>query len=157
MVAMRPLCPARIHLWLISHPYSNTWNRNAPVSVLNSNALITRSQCWSGRATIGQEERSLPQAVPASPLPNGLGGQKARGERLFQSLPAKDTRCHQPPAKGLSQPRKCDGHGGGRNTRRLRQAGANPRSCFSVFGVAYDTKVAHKNTGNRADPFLQPT
>jgi hypothetical protein len=33
--------PAKISAWRISHRYSNTWHRNATVSVLNSNALIT--------------------------------------------------------------------------------------------------------------------
>jgi hypothetical protein len=120
MAALRQLCPATIPAWLISPRYSNIWNRNATVSVVNSNALITHSQCWLGRATIEQEGQSPPQAEPASPPLNGLGGQRSGGKRLFQSLPAKDAGCHQPPVKGLSQPRKRVGQSGGRHKRRPR-------------------------------------
>jgi hypothetical protein len=69
-----------------------------------------------------QEERSPPQVVPASPLLNGLGGQRSGGTRLFQSVAAEDALYRQPPAKGLSQPRKHAGQSGGRHTRRSRFA-----------------------------------
>src|ERR1035441_1676746 len=53
---------------------------------------------------------------------NGRGGQRSRGKRLFQSVPAKDAQCPRPPAKGLSQLRKRAGQSGGRHKRRPREA-----------------------------------
>ena len=55
-------------------------------------------------------------------LLNGRGGQRSRGKRLFQSVPAKDAPCPQPPVKGLSQLRKRAGQSGGRRKRRARFA-----------------------------------
>src|ERR1700680_5141513 len=45
-------------------------------------------------------------------LLNGRGGQRSRGKRLFQSVPARDAQCPRLPAKGLSQPRKRAGQSG---------------------------------------------
>src|SRR5229473_1596400 len=47
-------------------------------------------------------------------LLNGRGGQRSRGKRLFQSVPAKDAQCPRPPVKGLSQLRKRAGQSGER-------------------------------------------
>src|ERR1039457_1996675 len=51
---------------------------------------------------------------------NGLGGQRLRGKRLFQSVPAKDARYPQPPARGLSLLRKRAVQNGGRPKRSPR-------------------------------------
>src|ERR1035441_5904988 len=76
-----------------------------------------------GRKVLLQLAKSAPcrlrDARELRPL-NGRGGQRSRGKRLFQSVPAKDAQCPQPPVKGLSQLRKRAGQSGGRRKRRAR-------------------------------------
>jgi hypothetical protein len=50
-------------------------------------------------------------------LLNGRGGQRSRGKRLFQSVPARDAQCYRLPARGLSQPRKRAGQSGAHKSR----------------------------------------
>ena len=78
-----------------------------------------------GRKVLLQLAKSAPcrlrDARELRPL-NGRGGQRSRGTRLFQSVPARDAQCPRPPVKGLSQLRKRAGQSGGRRKRRARFA-----------------------------------
>src|ERR1039458_6555932 len=66
-----------------------------------------------------REPFRLRDASELRPL-NGRGGQRSRGKRLFQSVPAKGAQCPQQPVKGLLQLRKRVGQSGGRCRRRPR-------------------------------------
>src|ERR1039458_10159360 len=64
---------------------------------------------------------------------NGRGGQRSRGKRLFQSVPAKDAPCPQPPVKGLSQLRKRAGQNGGKLRRRVSLCISVPKNYSICF------------------------
>src|ERR1017187_8820624 len=99
-----------------------------------------------------REPFRLRDARELRPL-NGRGGQRSRGKRLFQSVPAKDAPCPQPPVKGLAQPRKRARQSGGRPKRRAARA---PRKGSSkpVTKIALGPLIAgcHRVRGGGRQP-----
>src|ERR1019366_4399091 len=113
----------------------------------------------SGTSTCMGANRKLLQLAKGEPFRlrdagelrplNGLGGQRLRGKRLFQSVPAKDAKCHQPPVRGLSLLRKRAGQNGGKLRRRVSLCISVPKDYSSAWGgpgrqvvlLSYDTPV----------------
>src|ERR1035441_10683700 len=112
-----------------------------------------------GRKVLLQLAKSAPcrlrDARELRPL-NGRGGQRSRGKRLFQSVPAKDAQCPQPPVKGLSQLRKRAGQSGGRRKRRARfapqEVSSKPVNEFYKKGCQ---EKSSPSTGGREDCCLE--
>src|ERR1700681_579523 len=75
-----------------------------------------------GADQLARSELSRLRGARELRLLNGRGGQRSRGKRLFQSVPARDAQCPRRPAKGLPQPRKRAGQSGGRSKRTPRLA-----------------------------------
>src|SRR5450759_6026223 len=91
-----------------------------------------------------REPFRLRDARELRPL-NGRGGQRSRGKRWFQSVPAKDAPCTQPPVKELSQLRKPAGQSGGRRKRRARfapqEVSSKPVNELSLIHISEPTRL----------------